>query len=105
MNSARPQIRLPYTSPKGIPVPQSEWRRDGTWVLVVVDGRQPQLSRGMTLQELAGLMSSLGCGDALNLDGGGSSTLYIQGSVVNSPSDAGIERPVSDAILIFRRRP
>lgn len=79
-------------------------RRDGTWVLVVVDGRQPQLSRGMTLAELADLMKSLGCRDALNLDGGGSSTLVLQGRVVNSPSDAGAERPVSDAILVFARR-
>lgn len=79
-------------------------RRDGTWVLVVVDGRQPQLSRGMTLAELADLMQTLGCRDALNLDGGGSSTLVLRGRVVNSPSDAGVERPVSDAILVFEFR-
>lgn len=79
-------------------------RRDGTWVLVVVDGRRPQLSRRMTLAELADLMNALGCRDALNLDGGGSSTMVLQGKVVNSPSDEGGERPISDAILVFEFR-
>ena len=76
-------------------------RADGTWVFVVVDGRQPRLSVGMNLEELAGLLLSLGCVDALNLDGGGSTTLYYQGKVVNSPSDATKDRPVSDAIVIL----
>ena len=58
----------------------------------------------MTLAEMAALMKTLGCRDALNLDGGGSTTLYLRGSVVNSPSDAGNrERPVSDAICILPR--
>lgn len=78
-------------------------RPDGTWVLVVVDGRQPNLSLGMTLEELAELMQSLGSRDALNLDGGGSSTFYFQGRVVNSPSDVTGERPVSDALLVVKR--
>jgi hypothetical protein len=78
-------------------------RADGTWVFVVVDGRQPALSVGMNLKELADLLLSLGCVDGLNLDGGGSSTLYFQGEVVNSPSDATKERPVSDAIVILRK--
>jgi exopolysaccharide biosynthesis protein len=76
-------------------------RADGTWVLVVVDGRRPTVSIGMTLAELAELMKSLGCKDALNLDGGGSSTLYLYGQVVNTPSDLAGERPVSDAILVL----
>jgi hypothetical protein len=78
-------------------------RADGIWVFVVVDGRQPELSVGMNLKELSGLLSSLGCIDALNLDGGGSSTLYFDGKVVNSPSDATKDRPVSDAIVILRK--
>jgi hypothetical protein len=76
-------------------------RADGTWVFVVVDGRRPTISVGMTLSELAQLMKSLGCKDALNLDGGGSSTLYLYGQVVNIPSDLAGERPVSDAILVM----
>jgi len=78
-------------------------RADGTWVFVVVDGRQPGLSIGMNLKEVTGLLQSLDCVDALNLDGGGSSTLYLQGKIVNSPSDAARERPVSDAIIVRRK--
>jgi exopolysaccharide biosynthesis protein len=77
-------------------------RSDGTWVLAAVDGRQPGLSIGMNLVELADLLASLGCVDALNLDGGGSTTCWVDGRVVNSPSD-GKERPVSDSIVILRR--
>ncbi len=67
--------------------------RDARWLwLVVVDGRQPGYSEGMTLRELAGLMKELGCWDALNLDGGGSSILLIdddQGAlqIMNRPTD------------------
>lgn len=75
-------------------------RADGSWVLVVVDGRNDGLSVGMTLAELTDLMTSLGCVNALNLDGGGSSTFYLYGRVVSHPSDLTGERPVSDAILV-----
>ena len=78
-------------------------RADGRLVLAVVDGRQPGLSVGMTIAELAGLMADLGCVEALNLDGGGSTTMVVKGKVVNSPSDPAGERAVSDAILIFGR--
>ncbi len=59
----------------------------GKWIFVVVDGRQPGKSVGMSLSEMTELMSSLGCQYALNLDGGGSSTMYLNGKVVNSPSN------------------
>jgi exopolysaccharide biosynthesis protein len=71
--------------------------------LVTVDGRQPQLSAGMTLIELRTLAHSLGLSNALNLDGGGSTTMWAGGRVVNSPSDAAGPRKVSDALLIMRR--
>ena len=80
------------------------WQSDGTILLVVVDGRQPQWSIGMTLAELAELMRDFGCQEALNLDGGGSTTMVVQDRVVNRPSDATGERPVSDAILLFPSR-
>ena len=79
-------------------------RPDGTIVLVTVDGRQPNVSVGMTVDELAALMLELGCADAINLDGGGSTTMVVQGRVVNNPSDAAGERPVSDALLVFARK-
>jgi len=72
--------------------------------LVTVDGRQ-STSVGMTLDELAELMLSLGCAQALNLDGGGSTTMVVRGGVVNHPSDASGERPVGNALLLISRAP
>lgn len=66
--------------------------------LVVVDGRQAH-SRGVTLLELSKVMDGLGCSEALNLDGGGSSELAIGRSVVNRPSD-GAERPIANALVV-----
>src|SRR6185295_18995148 len=54
--------------------------------LVEVDGRQKELSIGLSYAELAALMKQLGCTDALNLDGGGSATFWLNGKVMNSPS-------------------
>jgi hypothetical protein len=78
-------------------------RKDGRLALVTVDGRQPALSVGMTIAELGTLMLELGCEDAVNLDGGGSTTMVVGGKVVNHPSDAAGERPVSDALLVLNR--
>lgn len=71
-------------------------------VLVVVDGRQPGYSAGMTLDELAALMLRLGATEALNLDGGGSSALTVRGEVRNRPSDAAGERAVGNALALER---
>ncbi len=83
---------------------------DGRWIFVVVDGRQPLKSTGLTILELSSLMKSFGCVHALNLDGGGSSTMVIDNEIVNSPcgdedEDNGQKksRRVSDAILIFQK--
>ena len=76
---------------------------DGKVLLVTVDGRQPNLSAGMSLEMLAKLLHEFGAQDAANLDGGGSTTMYLLGKVVNSPSDKTGERLVSDAILLFPR--
>jgi hypothetical protein len=70
----------------------------GEMLWVAVDGRQPH-SRGATLPELADLMIKLGATQAINLDGGGSTTLVVQNVVVNSPSD-GSERPVANLMLL-----
>ncbi|MCA9259695.1 MAG: phosphodiester glycosidase family protein, partial [Planctomycetales bacterium] len=62
---------------------------DGRLILIVVDGRQPGYSEGVSLAELASLMLEYGCQQALNLDGGGSTTLAIadpEPRVLNSPS-------------------
>jgi hypothetical protein len=69
-------------------------------LLVVVDGRQPGYSVGMTLQELANLMASLGAQNAINLDGGGSSAMWVNGLRVTRPSD-GFERGVGSALVVL----
>ena len=73
---------------------------DGRLLLVVVDGRQPGYSTGMNLQELAEVFTSLGARDAINLDGGGSSTMWLNGLVANRISDPR-ERPVSSALVVL----
>ncbi len=70
--------------------------------LVVVDGRQPPYSAGMTLPELAELLEALGADEAINLDGGGSSVMVVRGRVRNRPSDKTGERPVVNALAMIR---
>lgn len=84
-------------------------RRRRELILVVVDGRQPGYSEGLTLAELADVMLELGAYEAINLDGGGSSTLVVespsgQPRILNSPVNHGIpgrERPVGNHLGIF----
>jgi hypothetical protein len=77
-------------------------RRGYLW-LVAIDGRQPDHSVGMTFTELIALCDRLDLVDAINLDGGGSTTMVVKGEIVNKPSDAAGPRPVSDAILVRPR--
>ena len=71
--------------------------------LITIDGRNPSLSLGMSFAELQVLSRRLGLRSALNLDGGGSTTMVVAGRVVNHPSDPGGMRKVSDAILVVPR--
>ena len=71
---------------------------EGEFMLITVDGRE-QSSVGMTLGALARLMKSLGCTNAINLDGGGSSVMYVNGTVKNSPAQKG-GIPISNAIVV-----
>jgi hypothetical protein len=78
--------------------------RDGRYlVLLVVDGRQPGHSRGIDLYDLAALLLEFECYEALNLDGGGSSTLVVEDRVANRPSDVTGPRPVANALLVLYR--
>lgn len=86
--------------------------RDKKLLLLTADGRHAQ-AQGLSLPELTAVLRQLGCRDAVNLDGGGSTTLCIPGQsdagVVNHPSDnrqfdAFGERPVSNALLLMRRK-
>lgn len=91
-------------------------RPDGTTLLLVADGRFKNKAEGLTLNELEMILRWLGCTDAINLDGGGSTTMYVREEplaerptlhgVVNYPSDNRTfdhegERPVSNAILVL----
>lgn len=82
--------------------------RDSTTLyLITVDGRQ-ESSSGMSLVEFANLMLKLGVYEGLNLDGGGSTTMVINGKVVNTPSDKEgghtVERTVGNALLVVQSR-
>ncbi|RLE21853.1 MAG: hypothetical protein DRJ65_15100, partial [Acidobacteria bacterium] len=78
-------------------------RADGTLIFVTVDGRRPGVSVGMSIPELTDLMMELGCVSAVNLDGGGSTTMVIEGEIVNAPTDSGGARHNGDAILLFSK--
>jgi exopolysaccharide biosynthesis protein len=73
---------------------------DNHLVFVVVDGRSAGYSRGVSLAEFAQIFKDLGCSDAYNIDGGGSSTLYFMGRVVNNPLGRNAERGTSDILFI-----
>lgn len=70
---------------------------------VTVDGRQT-MSLGCTLEEFAAIFRRLGCVDAMNLDGGGSSDMNVLGITVNRPSD-GTERPIANGVLFYLDQP
>ena len=83
--------------------------RGDIYVLIVADGRNKQAA-GLSMNELLQVMQALGCADAVNLDGGGSTTMVVRGQVVNHPSDnkefdAAGERPVANAIIVRQPTP
>ncbi len=77
------------------------YTKDNEFIMVTVDGRE-QSSVGMTLGQLAKFMQELGCINAMNLDGGGSSVMYVNGRVVNKPAQAG-GIPLSNALTISEK--
>ena len=78
-------------------------KKDGTILLVTVDGRRPDDSVGMTIPELTDLMLELGCTSAVNLDGGGSTTMVVRDQIVNHPSSSSGPRRNGDGVLVFAR--
>ncbi len=77
------------------------YTKDNNLIFVVVDGREGS-SIGMTLTELAYLMKSLGCVNAINLDGGGSTVMYVNGQIVNHPQQIG-GIALSNALVISKK--
>ena len=76
---------------------------DNYLYFIVVDGRQLS-SIGMTYPEMAALVKEYGCTEAVELDGGGSSTLWAMGKILNSPSD-GRPRAIANGLILFRNEP
>lgn len=77
------------------------YTKDNDLILIAVDGREGS-SIGMTLVELANLMKSLGCINAINLDGGGSTVMYVKGQIVNHPQQNG-GIALSNAVVISKK--
>ncbi|PWJ43819.1 phosphodiester glycosidase family protein [Sediminitomix flava] len=88
------------TDSKDTPRTVIGYTEDNHLICMVVDGRQTH-SRGLPLVEVAKLMMDLGCVDVMNLDGGGSSAMVVNGQVLNKPSD-GKERPVPTVLMITK---
>ncbi|MDD5016635.1 MAG: phosphodiester glycosidase family protein [Eubacteriales bacterium] len=85
VNPRNPRCALGYYEP-------------GHYCFVMVDGRQPGYSDGMTTKEISQLFEDLGCAAAYNMDGGQSAYMVFMGEVVNQPFDGG--RPISDIVYI-----
>ena len=75
---------------------------DKEFFFVTVDGRQPRLSDGMTLGELADFLAKLNCTEAMNLDGGGSAEVWMEGKILNSPC-YGHERSTANALVLVEK--
>ncbi len=90
-----------YTSPS--PMTAIGVKKDGTVILLAVDGRQPGYSNGLSVKQLAQLMLEHGCYNAIHLDGGGSTTMVVNRQeklqVVNRPS-GGSQRKIANGVLV-----
>lgn len=89
--TSRPRTAIGYTA-------------NGKMVLLAVEGDNSSAGYlGINLADLASMMRSLGCTDAINLDGGGSTSMVIGNRLTVRPGDNGVERPVASAVLIKQR--
>lgn len=75
-------------------------REDGSMLLMVIDGRSLLSGMGASMKEVQELMIKYGAVSAINLDGGKSSTMYLNGEVINNPSDSLGERAIPSAIIV-----
>jgi exopolysaccharide biosynthesis protein len=110
---------MPYDDPDGPSGSEYDARNpssgaaiaaDGTLFLFEIDGREPQVSVGVTRAEFAALMRAFGASSGIAFDGGGSSAIVVRdpgqrtASLQNSPSD-GFERPVSNGLFVYSTAP
>ena len=73
---------------------------DGYLIIMAIQGRLPGIAEGATLEQEAKLLKDLGCIEALNLDGGGSSCMLVNGKETITPSSKGVQRPVPAVFII-----
>jgi exopolysaccharide biosynthesis protein len=89
INDRHPRTAIGYT-------------KDGHIIILVSEGRS-ESAAGLTLPQMAKILQELGCEEALNLDGGGSTCMIINGKKVNYPSDKGEQRPVPSVFMIMEK--
>jgi exopolysaccharide biosynthesis protein len=90
INDKHPRTAMGYT-------------KDDKLIILVVQGRFPMIAEGATLNQQAQLLKDLGCWEALNLDGGGSSCMLVNGKETIKPSSAGVQRPVPAVFIISKK--
>lgn len=90
INDKHPRTAMGYT-------------KKGKLIILVVQGRDPGIAEGASLPQLAGMLQEIGCMEALNLDGGGSSCMLVNGKETIRVSDKGGQRPVPGVFLIQKR--
>ena len=79
------------------------YTKDGKLIILVIQGRAAGVAEGATLVQEANMLSSIGCYEALNLDGGGSSCMLVNGKETIKPSDTGGQRPVPAVFMILHK--
>ena len=77
---------------------------DGKLIILAVQGRYPGVAEGLSLPQMAKIFQELGCEEALNLDGGGSSCMLVNGKETITPSSKGEQRPVPAVFLIQQKK-
>jgi exopolysaccharide biosynthesis protein len=80
------------------------YTNDGKLIILVIQGRTPGKAEGATLIQEANMLKDIGCWEALNLDGGGSSCLLVNGKETIKPSDPNGQRPIPAVFLIKKKR-
>jgi exopolysaccharide biosynthesis protein len=79
------------------------YTKDGDIIIVVIQGRMKGIAEGATLEQQAKLLQQIGCWEALNLDGGGSSCLLVNGKKTIQPSDKEGQRLVPGVFIISKK--
>ena len=80
------------------------YTKDNKLIILVIEGRNPGKAEGATLTQEAQMLKDLGCWEALNLDGGGSSCMLVNGKETIKVSDTGGQRPVPAVFLIQQKK-